>query len=132
MRRLSLWFLNLQYFRGSSPNRLVLYTSLKFLKKFQSKKEKKKLFSSLFTALVHPENTLVNLLTFNALDAFKCIELQNGEFLLAFYALGVYVDSQGRKSRDREIMYTAYPTAVSELKKTYPKSLCVFLFKSNI
>ncbi|KAJ8679289.1 hypothetical protein QAD02_015076 [Eretmocerus hayati] len=64
-------------------------------------------------SLVHPENALLNLLTFNALDAFRCIELQSGEFLLAFYALAVYVDTQGRKSRDKEIMYTAYPTAVS-------------------
>ncbi|XP_003425741.1 serine/threonine-protein kinase Genghis Khan [Nasonia vitripennis] len=64
-------------------------------------------------SLVHPENALLNLLTYNALDAFRCIELQSGEFLLAFYSLAVYVDSQGRKSRDREIMYTAYPTAVS-------------------
>ncbi|XP_058807394.1 serine/threonine-protein kinase Genghis Khan isoform X2 [Phymastichus coffea] len=65
-------------------------------------------------SLVHPENALLNLLTFNALDAFRCIELKkSGEYLLAFYSLAVYVDSQGRKSRDREIMYTAYPNAVS-------------------
>ncbi|XP_014233226.1 serine/threonine-protein kinase Genghis Khan isoform X1 [Trichogramma pretiosum] len=65
-------------------------------------------------SLVHPENgSLLNLMTFNALDAFRCIELLNGEYLLSFYSLAVYVDAQGRKSRDREIMYTAYPTAVS-------------------
>ena len=56
------------------------------------------------------------MITYNALDAFRCIELQSGEYLLAFYSLAVYVDSQGRKSRDREIMYTAYPTAVGGYK----------------
>ena len=36
-----------------------------------------------------------------------------GEFLLVFNSLGVYVDLQGRKSRDLEIMYPAQPTHVA-------------------
>jgi serine/threonine-protein kinase MRCK len=35
---------------------------------------------------------------------------------LVFQTLGVYVDAQGRKSRDREIMYPAIPQAVSKLQ----------------
>lgn len=35
-----------------------------------------------------------------------------GEYLLVFQTLSIYVDSQGRKSRDREIMYPALPTAI--------------------
>lgn len=45
----------------------------------------------------------------------RAIELPRGEFLLVFQTLGVYVDAQGRKSRDREIMYPAIPLAVSKL-----------------
>lgn len=65
-------------------------------------------------ALVHAENTLLGFLTYSAVDALRCIELARGEFLLVFHTLAVYVDSQGRKSRDREIMYPAVPTAVSK------------------
>ncbi|XP_018311674.1 serine/threonine-protein kinase MRCK beta isoform X3 [Mycetomoellerius zeteki] len=64
-------------------------------------------------SLVHAENTLLGFLTYSAVDALRCIELTRGEFLLVFHTLAVYVDSQGRKSRDREIMYPAVPTAVS-------------------
>ncbi|XP_057341565.1 serine/threonine-protein kinase MRCK beta isoform X1 [Microplitis mediator] len=64
-------------------------------------------------SLVHPENTLLGFLTYSAVDAMRCIELPRGEFLLVFQTLAVYVDSQGRKSRDREIMYPAVPSAVS-------------------
>ncbi|XP_012250949.2 serine/threonine-protein kinase Genghis Khan isoform X1 [Athalia rosae] len=64
-------------------------------------------------SLVHPENTLLGFLTYSAVDALRCIELPRGEFLLVFHTLAVYVDSQGRKSRDREIMYPAVPIAVS-------------------
>jgi len=64
--------------------------------------------------LVHAENTLLGFLTYSAVDALRCIELTRGEFLLVFHTLAVYVDNQGRKSRDREIMYPAVPTAVSK------------------
>lgn len=68
----------------------------------------------LLSALIHAENTLLGFLTYSAVDALRCIELARGEFLLVFHTLAVYVDSQGRKSRDREIMYPAVPTAVSK------------------
>ncbi|XP_034934095.1 serine/threonine-protein kinase Genghis Khan isoform X2 [Chelonus insularis] len=64
-------------------------------------------------SLVHPENSLLGFLTYSAVDALRCVELPRGEFLLVFQTLAVYVDSQGRKSRDREIMYPGVPTAVS-------------------
>ncbi|XP_018047278.1 PREDICTED: serine/threonine-protein kinase Genghis Khan isoform X2 [Atta colombica] len=64
-------------------------------------------------SLVHAENTLLGFLTYSAVDALRCIELTRGEFLLVFHTLAVYVDNQGRKSRDREIMYPAVPMAVS-------------------
>ncbi|XP_046400063.1 serine/threonine-protein kinase MRCK alpha isoform X1 [Ischnura elegans] len=63
--------------------------------------------------LVHPDNQLLGFLSYSAVDALRAIELPHGEYLLVFQTLGVYVDSQGRKSRDREIMYPAVPQAVS-------------------
>lgn len=48
---------------------------------------------------------MMGFLAHSAMDAIKAIELPRGEFLLIFQSLGIYVDSQGRKSRDREIMY---------------------------
>lgn len=71
-------------------------------------------FYIFFLALVHPDNQLLGFLAYSAVDAMRAIELPRGEFLLVFQNLGVYVDSQGRKSRDREIMYPAIPQAVSK------------------
>lgn len=42
------------------------------------------------------------------------VELTTREYLLVFHTLAVYVDAQGRKSREREIMYPAIPLAVSK------------------
>lgn len=57
---------------------------------------------------------------YSGVDAWRVIELQSsqgaggyGEFLLVFQTLSIYVDIQGRKSRDREIMYPAVPTHIS-------------------
>lgn len=43
-----------------------------------------------------------------------CLCIGHGEYLLVFQTLAIYVDLQGRKSRDREIMYPAVPTHISE------------------
>eukprot|EP00092_Neocalanus_flemingeri_P026636 GFUD01028871.1.p1 GENE.GFUD01028871.1~~GFUD01028871.1.p1 ORF type:complete len:1866 (+),score=354.78 GFUD01028871.1:539-6136(+) len=64
-------------------------------------------------SLVHPDNQMLGFLAYNPVDALGAIELPRGEFLLVFNTLGVYVDLQGRKSRDVEIMYPAQPTSVA-------------------
>ncbi|XP_046676035.1 serine/threonine-protein kinase Genghis Khan isoform X4 [Homalodisca vitripennis] len=64
-------------------------------------------------SLIHPDNQLMGFLAYSAVDAMRAVELPRGEFLLVFQTLGVYVDSQGRKSRDTELMYPAVPAAVS-------------------
>lgn len=69
-----------------------------------------------FTALVHPDNHMMGFLSYSAMDAIKAIELPRGEFLLIFQSLGIYVDSQGRKSREREIMY---PSDLIDASKNY-------------
>lgn len=71
------------------------------------------------TALIHPDNQLMGFLSHSAVDAMRAIELPRGEFLLVFQTLGIYVDSQGRKSRDTELMYPAVPAAVSEYMLPY-------------
>jgi len=71
---------------------------------------------TLFTALVHPDNHMMGFLSYSAMDAIKAIELPRGEFLLIFQSLGIFVDSQGRKSRDREIMY---PSDLIDASKLY-------------
>lgn len=70
----------------------------------------------LFSALVHPDNHMMGFLSYSAMDAIKAIELPRGEFLLIFQSLGIFVDSQGRKSRDREIMY---PSDLIDASKHY-------------
>jgi serine/threonine-protein kinase MRCK len=79
-------------------------------------------------ALVHPENQLNAFLMYSGVDAWRVIEIQSSqssggyaEFLLVFQTLAIYVDIQGRKSRDREIMYPAVPTYI-----------CKFLFNNKL
>jgi len=64
-------------------------------------------------SLVHPDNQMLGFLAYSPVDALGAIELPRGEFLLVFNTLGVYVDLQGRKSRDVEIMYPATPTGIA-------------------
>jgi len=64
-------------------------------------------------SLVHPDNQMLGFLAYNPVDALGAIELPRGEFLLVFNSLGVYVDLQGRKSREIEIMYPAQPQAIA-------------------
>lgn len=57
-------------------------------------------------------------LNYSGVDAIRVIEIQGpggapSEYLLVFQTLAIYVDVQGRKSRDREIMYPALPTHIS-------------------
>lgn len=72
-------------------------------------------------ALIHPENQLCAFLNYSGVDAIRVIEIQCagggfGEYLLVFQTLAIYVDLQGRKSRDREIMYPAVPTHISKYR----------------
>jgi serine/threonine-protein kinase MRCK len=57
---------------------------------------------------------MLSFLAYSAVDAMLAVELNSKEFLLVFQTLAVYVDAQGRKSREKEIMYPAIPLAVSK------------------
>lgn len=74
---------------------------------------------------MHPENQLCAFLNYSGVDAWRVIEIPgHGEFLLVFQTLAIYVDLQGRKSRDREIMYPAVPTHISMSKFAYIATMC--------
>lgn len=62
--------------------------------------------------MLHPDNPLYQMITCNSIDALRVIELPRHEYLLVFGTLAAYVDRNGRKSREREIMYPAVPTAI--------------------
>lgn len=72
------------------------------------------LFIFFFAALVHPESQSLGFLPTMQCEALTCVEVSRVEFLLVFNLLAVYVDSAGRKSREKEIMYPAIPTAIGE------------------
>ncbi|XP_037073228.1 serine/threonine-protein kinase Genghis Khan-like, partial [Pollicipes pollicipes] len=64
-------------------------------------------------SLVHPDGQTLDFLAHNPVDALCCIQLPRGEYLLVFSSLAVYVGMDGRKSREREILFPAIPVAVA-------------------
>lgn len=86
---------------------------------------------NLFSALLHPENPLYATIACSLVEALRVVELPRHEYLLVFGTLAAYVDRHGRKSRDREIMYPAVPTAIGtqnisfHLKSVVPGSFTI-------
>ncbi|KAJ8274801.1 hypothetical protein COCON_G00094260 [Conger conger] len=62
-------------------------------------------------SLLHPEDHTLAFIIQQGLDAICAVEISGKEFLLCFSCLGVYVDCQGRRSRQQELMWPAIPTA---------------------
>lgn len=71
--------------------------------------------------LVQPDNNL-SFLYHNPMDAFMAVELPNNEYLLVFSQLGVFVNNLGKKTREKEVMFSALPLAVSY----HDSYLCVY------
>ena len=63
-------------------------------------------------SLVQAEHPSISFIAHHPLDALRAVEVSAQEFLLVFSTMAVYVDHQGRKSREREIMYPAPPVAI--------------------
>uniref|UniRef100_A0A8D0D2B4 Serine/threonine-protein kinase MRCK alpha n=1 Tax=Sander lucioperca TaxID=283035 RepID=A0A8D0D2B4_SANLU len=61
--------------------------------------------------LLHPEDHTLAFIPQQNLDALCAVEISSKELLLCFSAIGVYVDSQGRRSRQQELMWPAVPTS---------------------
>lgn len=62
-------------------------------------------------SLLHPEDHTLAFIPQQSLDALCAVEISSKELLLCFSAIGVYVDSQGRRSRQQELMWPAVPIA---------------------
>uniref|UniRef100_A0A7M4G137 Serine/threonine-protein kinase MRCK beta n=1 Tax=Crocodylus porosus TaxID=8502 RepID=A0A7M4G137_CROPO len=63
--------------------------------------------------LVNPNDPSLTFLSQQSFDALCAVELSNEEYLLCFSHMGLYVDSQGRRSRMQELMWPATPVACS-------------------
>ncbi|XP_028996108.1 serine/threonine-protein kinase MRCK alpha isoform X3 [Betta splendens] len=63
------------------------------------------------TSLLHHEDHTLAFIPQQNLDALCAVEISSKELLLCFSSIGVYVDSQGRRSRQQELMWPATPTA---------------------
>uniref|UniRef100_A0A6I8QSJ9 Serine/threonine-protein kinase MRCK alpha n=1 Tax=Xenopus tropicalis TaxID=8364 RepID=A0A6I8QSJ9_XENTR len=60
-------------------------------------------------SLLHSDDHTLSFLTQQATDAICAVEISNKEYLLCFSSVGVYVDCQGRRSRQQELMWPAGP-----------------------
>lgn len=65
-------------------------------------------------SLLHPDDHTLAFIPQHNLDALCAVEISSKELLLCFSSIGVYVDSQGRRSRQQELMWPAGPTAACE------------------
>ncbi|KAM9703889.1 serine/threonine-protein kinase MRCK alpha isoform 8-T8 [Menidia menidia] len=62
-------------------------------------------------SLLHKDDHTLAFIPQQNLDAFCAVEISSKELLLCFSAIGVYVDSHGRRSRQQELMWPAVPIA---------------------
>ncbi|KAI7804951.1 putative serine/threonine-protein kinase MRCK alpha-like [Triplophysa rosa] len=62
-------------------------------------------------SLLHPDDHTLGFIELLSLDALCAVEISHKELLLCFNSIGVYVDCQGRRSRQQELMWPATPTA---------------------
>lgn len=68
-------------------------------------------------SLLHHEDHTLAFIPQQNLSALCAVEISSKELLLCFSAIGVYVDSQGRRSRQQELMWPAVPNAACECRK---------------
>ena len=76
-------------------------------------------------SLVNPADPSLNFLSVQPPDALHAAQVGVSELLLCFSLVAVYVDGQGRRSRDHEMMWPSTPLACSELH--YHLSVCLCL-----
>lgn len=73
--------------------------------------------------LLHHEDHTLTFIPQQNLDALCAVEISSKELLLCFSAIGVYVDSQGRRSRQQELMWPAVPNAACESANEHSQQL---------
>ncbi|XP_069036107.1 serine/threonine-protein kinase MRCK alpha isoform X2 [Lepisosteus oculatus] len=62
-------------------------------------------------SLLHPEDHTLAFIAQQGMDAICAVEISSKEYLLCFSSIGVYVDCQGRRSRQQELMWPAIPSS---------------------
>uniref|UniRef100_A0A8C8AU17 Serine/threonine-protein kinase MRCK alpha n=1 Tax=Otus sunia TaxID=257818 RepID=A0A8C8AU17_9STRI len=62
-------------------------------------------------SLLHPDDHTLSFISQQPTDAICAVEISNKEYLLCFSSVGVYVDCQGRRSRQQELMWPATPSS---------------------
>nr|XP_056709922.1 serine/threonine-protein kinase MRCK alpha isoform X4 [Euleptes europaea] len=62
-------------------------------------------------SLLHPDDHTLSFIAQQPSDAICAVEISNKEYLLCFSSVGVYVDCQGRRSRQQELMWPATPSS---------------------
>ncbi|XP_073784261.1 serine/threonine-protein kinase MRCK alpha isoform X4 [Danio rerio] len=63
------------------------------------------------SSLLHPDDHTLGFIEQLGLDSLCAVEISSKELLLCFSSIGIYVDYQGRRSRQQELMWPATPTA---------------------
>ncbi|XP_072912227.1 serine/threonine-protein kinase MRCK alpha-like isoform X9 [Hemitrygon akajei] len=61
-------------------------------------------------SLLHPDDHTLSFIIQQPNDAICAVEISSKEYLLCFSTVGIYVDCQGRRSRQQELMWPAIPT----------------------
>ncbi|XP_028903090.1 serine/threonine-protein kinase MRCK alpha isoform X14 [Ornithorhynchus anatinus] len=62
-------------------------------------------------SLLHPDDHTLAFIAQQPTDAICAVEISNKEYLLCFSSVGVYIDSQGRRSRQQELMWPTTPSS---------------------
>ncbi|NWV25715.1 MRCKA kinase, partial [Origma solitaria] len=62
-------------------------------------------------SLLHLDDHTLSFISQQPTDAICAVEISNKEYLLCFSSVGVYVDCQGRRSRQQELMWPATPSS---------------------
>ncbi|XP_071595981.1 serine/threonine-protein kinase MRCK alpha isoform X6 [Heliangelus exortis] len=62
-------------------------------------------------SLLHPDDHTLSFISQQPTDAICAVEISNKEYLLCFSSVAVYVDCQGRRSRQQELMWPATPSS---------------------
>ncbi|NXW27161.1 MRCKA kinase, partial [Phaetusa simplex] len=66
-------------------------------------------------SLLHPDDHTLSFVAQQPTDAICAVEISSKEYLLCFSSVGVYVDCQGRRSRQQELMWPATPSSCCKL-----------------
>ncbi|XP_027726665.1 serine/threonine-protein kinase MRCK alpha isoform X2 [Vombatus ursinus] len=62
-------------------------------------------------SLLHPDDHTLSFIAQQPTDAICAVEISNKEYLLCFSSVGIYIDCQGRRSRQQELMWPAVPSS---------------------